>query len=978
MGNTKVVVKEATQKPQPEVQQPISISSVTATKVNELTVTFANAVGSPSAITFAVKKGNSAVETASTKWSDDKTSVVIKTVAKMTKGTYTVTAKDGETETTGSAEVVAQYVASIEILNNVALTGTHKFSTTGGAIEGGECYVYYDVLDQYGESLRSSTSIEWSTSTAKPTDKRTEGKLILTRSDQKAFTYGEQIYVTGVYGKTGVSVTKTLTIGAKQSLDTVEVVGFAKKGTNTLLTSLPAGFKTGAYYMLFTVKDQNGNAMSVEKDYLASGDTQVTFVSDNVLVVKEIKDGETIVNIDGTDYKAVLVTPGQNVDKGGEVTITAIANKTGKKTECKLVVGNAQILKSFTMSAPDGVVADGETVEIPFVALDQDGKDITAFTTLANQTDFSNLTLNSSEGVLYLEEQNDGTAKLKYADSKTRWGSDSADGIDRPISLTSVVVGGDTSNLMIYVSDKARPDAIKDVDMSSVLVEGGSIKYTLSDFTFLDQYGREIKGFSRPDSDDRFENANRGYVKDNGFFAAAASGNIIGGTDFDKYAFGIKVEYKGNANYLTTDTVADTLNTKKLSDVIYDETANIMDSNGILTRKATGKTLVTSSGAVTASTDNQTVKFTIVKQKQVANSQLEEVSTAKTKSFKIVNINKVSSFEIKDLKKQFVPTDVSGSANLFIYNGSSLTSTEFNNAVSAGAIDNDHTQTVKVVGKFNGETVEVPHSYYTIQGSKLGSATNADGTIAESAKTENGHKLTVVTTNADKFAYKDLYDANSSNGTRKDTTDTIVATIYSRTNTKLDVAKKTLTISDAKPSATTIKAGDAYTYLPTDTKIGSISTGSAGLLNVNVTVTNGDAKNNLPGSEAEKFFTEYGPKGFKVVDQYDVDITDSVESADKLTFKVSNAVENASGYADNNFTVNSNDSKNASITGAELGDKFTLTVTADYNGAVSKNITITVGADRSAFVSSNAAGNSYKNQLVKNWLEPQRTAGLGN
>ncbi len=965
MGNTKVVVKEAAQKPKPEVQQPISISSVSATKVNELTVTFANAVGSPSAITFSVKKGNSAVETASTKWSDDKTSVVIKTVAKMTKGTYTVTAKDGETETTGSAEVVAQYVASIEILNTVALTGTHKFSATGGAIEGGECYVYYDVLDQYGDSLRSSTSIEWSTSTAKPTDKRTEGKLILTRSDQKAFTYGEQIYVTGVYGKTGVSVTKTLTIGAKQSLDTVEVIGFAKKGTNTLLTSLPAGFKTGAYYMLFTVKDQNGNAMSVEKDYLASGDTQVTFVSDNVLVVKEIKDGETIVNIDGTDYKAVLVTPGQNVDKGGEVTITAIANKTGKKTECKLVVGNAQILKSFTMSAPDGVVADGETVEIPFVALDQDGKNITAFTTLANQTDFSNLTLNSSEGVLYLEEQNDGTAKLKYADTKkTRWESDSADGIDRPISLTSVVVGGDTSNLMIYVSDKARPDAIKDVDMSSVLVEGGSIKYTLSDFTFLDQYGREIKGFSRDDSHDRFANANRGYVKDNGFFAAAASGNIIGGTDYSGYSFGVKVEYKGNTKYLTTVDAANTLNAANTSAVIKDE-------SGV----ATGKTLVTSSGAVTASTDNQTVKFTIVKQK--TGSQLEEVSTAKTKSFKIVNINKVSSFEIKDLKKQFVGTDASDYANLYLAKGT-FDKTTLESAVTLGdGIDKAHTQTVEVVGKFNGESVTIPHGYYTIKGDKMGSAVSGSA-IAESAKTEAGHKLTTVTTDASKLAYKDLYDANSASGTRKDTTDTIVATIYSNNGEKLDVAKKTLTISDANPAATTIKAGDAYTYLPTDTKIGSISAGSAGLLNVNVTVTNGDAKYNLPDSEAEKFFTDYGPKGFKVVDQYGVDITDAVEAAGKLTFKVSNAVENASGYADNNFTVNSNDSVNASITGAELGDKFTLTVTADQNGTASKNITITVGADRSAYVSSDAAGNNYKNHLVKDYLEKQRTAGLGN
>lgn len=184
-------------------------------------VNFASAVASTGAVSLKVTKADANVEVASTKWAANNKSVVLTTVAKMTKGTYTVTAKEGEKETSGSEEVVAQYVKEIKVLNSVALTGVKRNGAADGTdLESGECYVYYDVLDQYGESLKNSTTVEWSTSAVKDSDRKADGKLTLSRSDKKAFTYGEQIYITGVYAKTGVSTTATLTVGAKRLLHT--------------------------------------------------------------------------------------------------------------------------------------------------------------------------------------------------------------------------------------------------------------------------------------------------------------------------------------------------------------------------------------------------------------------------------------------------------------------------------------------------------------------------------------------------------------------------------------------------------------------------------------------------------------------------------------------------------------------------------------------------------------------------------------
>ena len=513
-----------------------------ATKVNEIKVTFASAVDKAD-IKFAVTRDGINVATEAPEW-DGSTVATVKTAAKMTAGKYTITAtsaSDADFEVKASFEIKADEV-NIVISNTVALTGK---GTGADAKDGELAYVYYDVLDQYGESIRSSTSIQWSASTGSENlnDNRAKGLLTISRSDDKAFTYGEKIYITGVYARTGSSVQAEVTVGMPQALDKVEFAGFLKKGTTDILKTLPAGFKAEAYYLLYNAQDQNGNPIdSVDKPI---DDGEVTFISENVLLIEKIKDGERKIVVGGEEYYAVYVWPGMSVDQGGEATITAIANKTGNKSSLNVAVGENQILQSFTMEYPTGLIIDNEGVEIPFTAYDQNGNEIKNFVTLANQTQFNNLTFNASPGSLKLSENDDGTATLKYHDPGVDWHeAESTDGIDRIASLTSIVVGGGTSNLTLRIQDRARPVGIKDVKIADILVEGGSTtvefdgKNDTECFTFVDQYGREMSEKAAYE------------------FFQASEDNELNGLEFEDYKFSIRMTYLGDNGYFKTDDVS--------------------------------------------------------------------------------------------------------------------------------------------------------------------------------------------------------------------------------------------------------------------------------------------------------------------------------------------------------------------------------------------------------------------------------------
>jgi len=916
----------------------LATMSVEATKVDTLEVTFSKAVDTAD-INLAVTKAGSKVDAAAPVWSNGNKVATIVTTAKMTNGTYTVTATSASDEAfklTGTADIVNQYVAEIRVLNDQALTGTRALaSAPDGKLEAGLAYIYYDVVDQYGESMRTSTNIDWSFSVSKEGEDRAAGRITLKRSDDKAFTYGEKIYVTGVYSRTGVSVTKEVTVGMKQALNSIEVAGFVKKGTTTKLEALPSGFKAGTYYMLYSILDQNGNTVSFDKPLQSN---EVTFISDNVLLIKEIVsnsgNNETKLVIGGVEYNAVLVTPGMSVDKGGEANITAIANKTGNKTVLNVVVGENQILTSFVMSSPVAMIADNEKVEIPFVALDQNGNEITNFVTLAKQETFNTLTFTASDGRIVLSEKDDGTAKLEYIDQRkdindddvniVNWSnSEATDGIDRMISLTSVVTGGDYSGVLLNIQDRARPEAIKTVDMDNVLVELGSDKIYhnnegddkdyKSSFVFLDQYGRDMK------------------AKDAGaFFKAATSIGGIAGTNFVDYKFTVRATYKGTDDLFSFGgTVLDN------NDEVYLTYSDFVKADKANTPYYEIKAV----GDVGNAQSGNSLKFDIVKTKTTFDkTNTQAVSSARNEDLTIVDITAVRNFNIDDVKKFYIDTKANEHDTFALAKVAGVTGavTDVIPANEFDAIGSDYKHEVKVKGSYNGETVSIPAAeYLRFSSDKL--------------KFDDAGKLDSTSANAIKWS--DFYDVTTSNYLRKDASDTVKVVIYKDKNTKLltlDTTSKKIALSDAKPKETTIEGKDTWTVAPNITAIDFAA---------------------VQANKDDKY-------EFKVFDQYGVDITKSMEADGKISYKISSIEPNEDGYADNNFTVENNDTATVKVSkGAERGDTFVLTIKA---GDVSKEVKVTVKADKMANIT--ATKNNYLEVLIGKptgtALEKQRIDGL--
>ena len=721
--------------------------------------------------------------------------------------------------------------------------------------------------------------------------------------------------MTGVYNKTGVTVQKQLTIGMEQSLDTVKTAGFVKKtDKNTILDKLPANFQDGEYVMVYQILDQNGNAMDC--DAAVPGST-VTFISDNVLLMtNDFNAGNpAILTIDGKEYATVTVTPGQYVDKGGEVNITAISNKTGKKTIMNYVIGATPILKSVVLSQPATVVADGESATIPYVAYDTEGNSITNYESIARTTNTLNLT--AAEGTLVLSENNDGTAKFTWTDTTVNWNEGTTkDEIDRSIALATVVVGGESNNLILAVSDKARPVAVKSATFKSgattAIVANDSDSMNISSFTFVDQYGRTMTG-------------------DNGFFKYSWDNKWN-----DEY-YAVKVEFnKTGSNFAFSPNATGA--------------ALVVTGTSI---SGTGKAATLSWNANNVSeVKTETIKYSVVSNKSAtaAVADFDNVGKTLNVSYSIVPMKDVSSISINKTKKQYI------NIGLGAYKTAAEAGKTAQNLVSSlGALtitptaEPAHDQQITLSGSYNGVKVVIPAAYVSFSANKF----------------DFGSSDTITASTVSRAAMKlgDFYDATAANLARKDGSDTITAKVYNVTSGAVGfgtIAEQhaaptaTLTFSDAMPAPAEVKlCAEACTSNATNTDIATTDLVKHGIVYKSDNTT-------------QDFYASGAPKHVApwAVDQYGIVISAN------WSYNVSDITENAGEFAhlDKSFVVNANDTAQTTIKGAELGDKYTLTLTASNSyGSAKGSIKITVGADTEAYMST-VSGGDHDKDFRKDYL----------
>ena len=783
-----------------------------------------------------------------------------------------MTATLGEASVSKDVEVKDSYVASIELTCKEALTDS----------EGKTAYIYYDVKNQYGESVRSSENIEWNTSPAKTSVDKSSGKITIKKEDK--FVYGSSIYVTGVHVKTGTTLSTSITVGMPQAADSVAFAGFLNKKDTTKapVESLPADFAKDTYVLLYKTLDQNGNALDIEG---FTGDGNITFICDNPqLIASPLEYDTQTYTVNGEEYAAVKIEPGMWVDRGGEVNITWVANKTGKRDSKNFVIGANGILKSLVLSAPVTTVADGDTwVNIPYTATDTTGANITNYSTIVRST--NTLTLSSTVGELIVKEEKDGTAGIYWHDelSRTDFGNRSAyDNQDRPVSLTTIVVGGESNNMLFNVSDMRRPTTIDKVDINDTWVSGDSATPGLNEwgaFHFIDQYGKAM--------------VDANYSHNAAVEAFFRQANTAEG--FNGEAYGIKVD--------ATGTESSILGVK---DGIYKYAGDDGKWGAMPSVDGTSNLVFNFNSANRAS---DSVKFSIAKvavADKAANdiAKWDDVSKVKTATYTVVPFNAVSGITINGLSTRLqVETPYMNE-----FNGTSIGTT--NGAFAAHPEDNLKVNGVKpygdgnaastneftVSGLVDGKTVNVPVSKYL------------ELDTEKSAFVTEGNAIKSVTAGA--ITWSDLYNVNDTVKSRKDARKDLVLKVKDGK----ERVKKSVTISDAMSGIAEIRF---------------------------------DATPDMPSLTELKGYTA------NIFDQY----TANINSFDGVAceFSVSNIKENTSNlaYLSNSFKVSGNNgsSEDFEISGAEIGDTFTLTATAaGTNVSVSKDIT--VNADAAAFISS--------------------------
>ena len=456
----------------------LSVVSVSAISANSFKVVFNQAPADTSKVTFAVERSTTPVTTTTT-WNAAKTEATVSSAANLPEGSYTVAVKNDTTDLgTSTIAVTSQKVAKINITSSklsVANVTTGSTSTQTG-------YATYEVLDQYGNDITSTylaNSLTFQSGVGSITAK--DGVLKLTPSDNMNLIQFSTVVITAYDSTTGVSTSATLTTST--ALGTLSNM-ILNKLTNADDKVLTAGDTSNTWYIDYSATDISGNATKnydlVKSGLIINDDDQLT-TSSSYVKAKIVEDPS-----DSSKAAIEVTVTGDTVSMDIPVSITAMTY-AGTNSTLNLTLKKASTVDTFTVMAPAYDIAVNETKEIPFVAYDQNGIQLTKFSDLKDTVTFS------PSGTVNLMENVDGTARLMVGPF-TGTGPQIITAV--PVSPTS---GGKFSSVTLNIQKPVLADTLS-LDSTvfvTAMQAGGSEQsidfgYNYGGLAVKDQYGRTI------------------------------------------------------------------------------------------------------------------------------------------------------------------------------------------------------------------------------------------------------------------------------------------------------------------------------------------------------------------------------------------------------------------------------------------------------------------------------------------------------
>jgi len=582
------------------LEQTETTAKFDAAGAKKLRVTFSKAVDTEK-VTFEVSRDGVAVNPNKVTWSDDKKTAVLEYNTNLVKGEYTIVAKGAASkDLSGKVSIEDERVAKIEIASDTAPSVRDE----NYQIE--KVYVYYKVYNQYNEDVTKTASVSWSSSIGPVSDDPTNSRVeIDIPQGNYYYQIGTQFTINGWISGTDVSINKTMKIGDVARASTVEVKQLYSADGKTLNVGLK---DYSGFYLLLDVKDQYGNPVKAEKLNGPNGELSVYSSNPALVDVRHANTNsypEFFDNVgpDGNDLGLQLVkNENMGIAQEGTATITFSPKYGGQVTTYDIQVKKGAIVKDFKLLPPTKTVSAGETVTIPYSAVDYDGNPVTDYDALVD----SNI---------------NGVQLSGLSSDALRWEKDPADNKKGVIKMTApnrtgdvylhayAKASGQTSQLVINVKEAKVPAAVTTLDTKTGLAIGAILEIKGEKIKSDDQFGHAMTN----DDASFFRNYNYKVELTNSGGLEMYKGNVIADT------------YKTTVAYLTS---------KDDSIKLFADPANISS-----TSTATLKVSVVNK-------DGSDVK---VRNDRTNNDVNYTVRSVKEFPIRIVKLNDIKTFEIADI-----------------------------------------------------------------------------------------------------------------------------------------------------------------------------------------------------------------------------------------------------------------------------------------------------------------------------------------
>ena len=429
---------------------------------------------------ITIKRGNSTVTIDKVDIDEAGTTAVVTLAGSIVATEYTVTIGEASKTFTGEASIVKD----IQITSDeVALDGQIGVSYTG--------YANYAVYNQFGENITAKTSLV-ANSSASVSLNPTEGTITIDWGSGNEPRLNDLVSVVLMYQNTGVSTSKMLKVATQAAPAEVEIKGVYNADGKVLSAT---NATNGDFYYLFRVKDQYGNYMTSNSVHFSDDTSPANAYKKNIYLTTAIGmtnvDIDTTTlntkNVDGVNY---LCFPIGRKEAGsvvaGDITVMLIPGGSGKTVTDTITVGKGNTVTSLTISVP-GSIPSGETMDLEYVALDENGDDVTSYRVLKE--------VKPSDTIGFKWIKEDGKVVLRYDDSTKSHGSGvrgTAPG--SAVSCVFQLPNYETRLVTINVTDPIHIASIAgvDSDVAKATRVNDVVTIGVDKLSLQDQYGNSI------------------------------------------------------------------------------------------------------------------------------------------------------------------------------------------------------------------------------------------------------------------------------------------------------------------------------------------------------------------------------------------------------------------------------------------------------------------------------------------------------